>query len=121
MNWTISYLKEHDVLWLKTRGVLKEASANQMVEALVEAAKTYHCAKHLVDHRSALLEMNMMGFYKRPSVNERIGISRLWKTAIVWKRQTDDTHFMETVFRNRGFNLRAFDDFEKAMSWLIET
>ncbi len=39
---------------------------------------------------------------------------------MVFGQLTQDTLFMENVFRNRGYNFRQFDDLEKARAWILE-
>lgn len=62
--------------------------------------------------------MQVVDYYERPYVNAQIGISLKWKIAMVFSKLTEDTQFMETVFRNRGYNFRQFDDIEKAREWI---
>lgn len=42
------------------------------------------------------------------------GFERPW----FFSQLTEDTKFMETVFRNRGYNLHHFTDIEEARVWL---
>ena len=93
-------------------------SANAMVKALAEAAEKYQCMKHLIDHRETTFVFKITDYYERPAVNEKLGISRLFKTAMVFSQSTDETVFMENVFRNRGYNMRHFTDMDEAKSWL---
>jgi len=44
--------------------------------------------------------------------------SPLFQDSQNFPKLTKDTMFMENVFRNRGYNMRHFDDIDKALSWL---
>jgi hypothetical protein len=39
---------------------------------------------------------------------------------MVFTELTENTRFMETVFRNRGYNLRHFTDIDAAKVWLMQ-
>ena len=119
MEWTIEYLADERILYVKTRGVMTRDVANAMVGEIVDAMKQYQCNLQIVDHRQTTLAFSLMEYYERPEVNRQIGISTTWKIAMVFKELTDDTLFMETVFRNRGYNFRQFDDLDMAREWVL--
>jgi hypothetical protein len=118
MEWTIEYITAEDILYIKTKGVLNSESANTMVKEIVQAADLYQCKKQIVDHRETSLAFNLLEYYERPTINQQIGISHSWKIAMVFRDLTEQTYFMETVFRNRGFDFRQFADIEEAKAWL---
>ena len=119
MDWTIDYLLDENLLYIRTQGVMTRASANAMVKEIVEAAGCHHCDRQIVDHRKTTFAFSIMEYYERPAVNREIGISHTWKIAMVFRELNEDTRFMETVFRNRGYNFRQFDDLEEARTWVL--
>ena len=119
-EWNIEYLSDENILYVKSKGTIDTPSANNMVKAIVDAAIEYKCLTHLVDHRETTFAFKLMDYYNRPAINEKLGVSRRFKTAMVFKQLTQDTRFMETVFSNRGYFLRHFTDIEKAKNWLKE-
>jgi hypothetical protein len=108
-----------NALYIKTRGTLTASSANEMIHVVVSEMRRYGCTSQIVDHRDTVLNLSVSEYYRRPNINEEIGISRAWKIAMVFRELNDDTHFMENVFRNRGYNFKVFDDIEQAKTWLI--
>ncbi len=118
MEWTIEYIDIEDILYIKTKGVLTSESANTMVKEAVQAMASHQCSKQIVDHRETSFALNLIEYYERPAVNQQIGISRLWKIAMIFKELNEQTYFMETVFRNRGFDFRQFADMQEAKDWL---
>lgn len=118
IDWTIEYLEEDNLLYIKTRGVLTMDAANSMVKEIVAATARYQCVNQLVDHRETRLDFNAVDYYERPDIDEQIGISHKWKIAMVFPELTEDTLFMETIFRNRGYNFHQFDDIEEARVWI---
>ena len=119
-EWTIEYLAGENTLYLKSRGIMDSSSANVMVKALVDNAVEYKCLTHLVDHRETTFALGFLEYFDRPAINQRLGVSRSFKTAMVFAQLTKDTMFMETVFRNRGYNLRHFTDIDEARVWLMQ-
>ena len=99
---------------------MDSSSANVMVKALADAAVEYKCLTHLVDHRETTFALGFLDYFNRPAINQKLGVSRSFKTAMVFTRLTEDTMFMETIFRNRGYNLRHFTDIDEARVWLMQ-
>jgi len=86
---------------------------------VVQAMAQYSCHKQLVDHRETVFELTILEYYERPDVNKEIGMSYSWKIGMVFKELNDNTQFMETVFRNRGYNFHQFDNIDEAREWLL--
>jgi hypothetical protein len=119
MEWKIEYISTEDYLYIRTKGVLTAQSANSMVREIVEASARHQCDRQIVDHRETSFALDLFEYYERPEVNKQIGISQRWKIAMIFRELDQNTLFMETVFRNRGYNFREFDDLEKAKRWLL--
>jgi hypothetical protein len=117
-EWTIEHLSKEHILLLKSKGQMDVASANAMVGDIAKAAMEYQCFSHLIDHSETTFAFNLSDYYDRPTVNEKLGVSRRFRTAMVFSQLTDDTRFMETVFNNRGYNLRHFTNIDEAKTWL---
>jgi len=107
-----------NALYIKTRGILTAQSANEMIGEVVSEMKRHGCNNQIVDHRDTVFNLSVSEYYRRPSINEEIGISRLWKVAMVFRALDENTHFMENVFRNRGYNFNVFDDIQQAEAWI---
>jgi hypothetical protein len=119
MEWHIEYLLDEHLIYVETQGVLTTESANLMVSDIVKAAADHQCNRQIVDHRKTTFALSMIEYYTRPEINSKIGISPKWKIAMVFKELNSNTLFMETVFRNRGYNFCQFDDIEKAKEWVL--
>jgi len=117
-EWTITYLNDEDILVIKTKGAMRSTDSNEMVRAIVDAAAKHQCLKHLVDYREMEFEFRPMEYYERPSVVEKLGVTRAFRTAMVFRQLTKETIFMETVFQNRGYQFRHFTDILEAKAWL---
>lgn len=119
MEWTIEYILDEHLIYVKTKGTLTAESANLMVKDVVKAADHHQCGSQIIDHRETTFALQLFEYYERPEVNSRIGISTKWRIAMVFKELDNNTFFMETVFRNRGYNFCQFDDLEKARKWVL--
>lgn len=117
-EWKIEYLGNEDILFLKSKGRMDVASANALVRDLVDAARRYQCNRHMIDHNDTIMTFSLPEFFECPAIYEQLGLSRYFKTAMVFSQLNEDTIFIENVFRNRGFNLRHFADMDEAKSWL---
>jgi hypothetical protein len=118
MEWTIKYNPSGRFLYVKTKGVLTREDADAMVGEIAATAERHQCWNQVVDHRETVFALRLFEYYERPGRVEKIGMPRRSKIAMVFRKLTADTQFMETVFRNRGYNLRQFDDLEKARAWV---
>ena len=119
MEWIIEYFPEEELLYIKTKGVMTTDAANAMVAEIVEKMNSHHCVRHIVAHRETTFAFQFIEYYERPETNRRIGLSTSWKIAMVFRNLTKDTLFMETVFRNRGYDFCQFDDLDKAREWIL--
>ena len=120
MEWLIEYWDELNTLYIKTSGILTTKDANKMVGDVVAAMSQYQCVKQIVDHRKTNLAFTTVDYYQRPNINEQIGISRTWKIAMVFSALDKNTRFMETVFKNRGYNFHQFSSLEDAKNWIAD-
>jgi hypothetical protein len=118
MEWTIVYWNELKILYIKTRGILTAENANVMVKDIVDEMSRHECEFQIVDHSNTEMNLSVLEYYERPNVNERIGISRSWKIAMVFNPHNENIQFMETVFRNRGYEFRGFLSLEEAKAWI---
>src|SRR5690242_9971063 len=108
MEWTMCFRDDLGALYIKTRGTLTAQSANEMIREIVSEMARYQCVNQIVDHRETVLNLSVSEYYRRPNINEEIGISRSWKVAMIFRELNEDSHFMENVFRNRGYNFQVF-------------
>lgn len=119
MDWKIEYIAKQELIYIKTKGILTRESANAMLKEIVQFMEQYKCSKQLVDHSETTFELSVIEYYERPQVNKAIGMSYSWKVAMVFRELNQNTNFMETVFRNRGYNFQQFDDIEEAREWVL--
>ena len=120
MPYKIVYEKEGDYISIRVEGgfglsVLKQLSAD--VSKFIEK---YGCNHILNDLRLAKLTSDTLDIYNMPQTASNSGIENLCKRALVVSERSSDFHFLETVFLNRGHNVKMFTDIEEAMHWLLD-
>ena len=115
--------KEHDFLHVRVRGVRTGETVSAMARDILDACVENRCTKVLVDVRALKGWLSTIEAYDVPSTDFPDLRGRgLQKAAIVDRERPGETYrFFETVARNRGFNVRIFEDTDRAVEWLRET
>jgi hypothetical protein len=78
------------------------------------------CERILIDHSRSLLNITVSEMYSIPDIWKEMGGSRRLKYALIAPSNSSlsNFRFLETVARNRGYNLLIFSDRQKSMEWL---
>ena len=122
MEWTIEYLEDKKVLYIKLFGnLLMEKIAEMCKDGVAEAEKrgVYNV---LLDQTLITSPLHTLDIYKMPALIEKAGVTRKFKIAVLFSKYPDDFYFYETVSENQGYAVRSFEskDKDKAMKWLAE-
>lgn len=118
MSYSLSYDKDNDLIVIifgEKVGIdlIKEAAPK--VARLCEETG---CRRILNDMSNAMIDISIAQIPESPRIMDESQIARATKRALVLPRGFSEAHFLETVTRNRGHNLRVFFDLKKAMAWL---
>lgn len=120
MEWNIEYQKEHGIVYIRLTGIGSDEVLQPAADECVAILNEHDSNKLLVDERDFTYNTSISNIYD--SAEGMKGISRTNKMAIVYSESPSnksDYRFFETVSRNRGYNVRVFEDQQKAMAWLI--
>lgn len=120
MKWDIEYQKEHGIVYARLTGIGTDELLQQSADECVAIANKNDSNKFLVDERDLTYSTSISNIYD--SAEGMKGISRTNKVAFVYSESPsnkNDYRFFETVSRNRGYNVRVFENQQKAMAWLI--
>ena len=122
MEWTISFLPEKRIVVIKTYGVADETSSMEMVKNISRNMAKHLSLRCLIDHTDiSSVSGSTVEIYYRPKGLINIGVPfKVTIAEVIKPEHREHFHFLETVFRNRGFNFRIFDDRESAMEWLTK-
>ena len=126
MGIVLSISTEPEFLRVIAEGEFELEAAKENFIEILEAVARYRSEKVLLDGRALSGEMTTMErFYYGEFVAQAIagsrerGIARLPKFAYVLKQPIlDPRRLAETVAVNRGVEMRFFDNFSDALTWL---
>jgi hypothetical protein len=100
---------------------------NEVVAMVMQAIKIMNQAdllQVLTDFREVTSMVTVNKLYELPELYDQVGVSRQMSMALllpVTGHREEDYRFFENVCRNRGYNVRLFNDNEEAVRWLAET
>ena len=120
MDTEYTYNADKDVLIAKITGTYLVSKDISVVKQIIDRLKEYNCSKILFDFRNAKFVVETLPAYDRPKVMESLGVKRSVKFASVYKKLDKDTRYTESVYRNRGWRMMDFTDYDAAIEWLTE-
>jgi hypothetical protein len=118
MDVEYSYDTERGVLIAKITGTYKISKDTSIVRQVVDMLRECNCSRLLFDYRDAKFVVDTLPAYDRPKVLEDLGVERSTKFASVYRELNEDTHYTESVYRNRGWRMKDFSDYDAAIEWL---
>ena len=109
-----------DHLYVRASGVRTRATVTAMTLEIFDTAVTRSLTKVLIDVRELEGRLGMLDSYLMVTeVFQKLRWKGVHKAAIVDEQASSFRGwFLETVARNRGFNIRVFADQEEAREWL---
>lgn len=103
------------------KGVIDSVNVSEAFTRAVAECQAHGCKAALIDGRGATRNVTTVDLY---DLGARLHELRLQGIKVALVNESYDfaitTKFLETVARNRGQNLKAFDHFEDAVTWLQE-
>lgn len=117
----IEVLHADGFVHLTLKGAIDSVNQSEPFVRAAAECRAHGCKAALIDGRKATRNVSTVDLYDLGSRLHELGMQGL-KVAMV--NESYDfgitTKFLETVARNRGQNLRAFDQLEAAVAWLKE-
>ena len=99
---------------------MNSANAQEIARQIGAFASSHGCLRVLCDYSRTRIADSILGLYENPVRMEKSGLPRTLKIAVYYRRDEQKHRFWETVFRNRGYMLRAFRDRNDAVRWLLD-
>ena len=121
MPTNIKIIHTRDFIRAKPDGTLDFTASSQLLKDLATEVETSANYQVLVDTRGADVRLSTFEIYELGvALAGEPGVARGRRLAILVPPEDEvDAHFFEDVSVNRGADLRAFTDFETAITWLI--
>ncbi|MEJ2646800.1 MAG: hypothetical protein P8016_00160 [Sedimentisphaerales bacterium] len=122
MNWTIKINEEDQYVEVVTSGDADKDGTLNMIKDMVRALSPRQIKKILIDHSNIdSVSGEALDIYDRPKEFKKIGVIPGIKVAEVVKPEhMEFFYFVETIYRNRGYQLTIFPDHASALEWLLE-
>ena len=118
MKIDYTYNAELDILIATITGTYVISNDVKVVEQILDRLKEHRCTKILFDYREAEFRVEVLPAYSRPKVLEELGFTRTYRFASFYKKLDKDIRYTESVYRNRGWNMKDFTDIDEALNLL---
>jgi hypothetical protein len=118
LPYTIEYLPDRGYTLTTVEGQATPELAIELMIETLSVAKKSKCQKFLVDLRGATVLSATIDTFELPGKVEALGFTAQHRLAIVYSTDESDLRFLELVSQNRGLQVKAFEDFDEAETWL---
>lgn len=121
MEWSIHYLEEDGIVFVKTQGYSTWGPHKKLTEEALELGRKKGVHKFLVDHRDMVLGLSVLEIDDLPKMFKGIGLCPEDKTAILYDPSVPHSSgftFLENVSRLSSLRFKIFSDKDKAIAWL---
>jgi hypothetical protein len=121
MPTNIQIIHTEDFIRAKPDGSLDFAASRNLLMELVDESATATTHHVLLDTRQADIRLSSTEIFELAArvAHESALRGRSRLALLVPSEKGADARFFETVSTNQGANVRAFFDFEAAITWLI--
>lgn len=121
MEWEFHYHPKRNYLEIVISGPLSSHELNQLAVERQNKLRELDCRKVLFDFSQITGMLATAAIYHRPQETAQLGILSGNRTAAVvpevyWK----DFQFMETVYKNQGYDFNVFLNKDEALAYLIK-
>ena len=120
MTVSINMVHPKDFIKTKVTGVLNFAVGKQALLDIASQIEQPGEYQILIDTREADSVLSLVGIFELDKVMEAYSSFHQCKIALLTSnRDSKDAKFLYNTVANRGIRIRAFTNFEKAISWLV--
>jgi len=120
MDWTIEYLEDGKIVFVKTKGALNWEQNKKLCEELHSVAKKHGAHRYLVDHRDKDITLSVLDIDKIPEMIKKIGACPEDRIAVLYHSgpKSSMLKFLSNVLFLHSLELKIFSDEDKAKEWL---
>jgi hypothetical protein len=120
MPVNVKVINTKDFIKSTATGILDFAASKQAILDIASQIKQPGEYEVLVDTRGAETILSVADLYELGEALANHPSLRHSKISLLTpKKGVDDASFLETVASNRGARIKAFTDFERAITWLV--
>lgn len=121
MDWTIEYLEEDEIVFVKTKGALNWEQNKKLCEEVHSVAKKHGTHRYLVDHRGKDITLSVLDIEKIPDMIKKMGAGPEDKIAVLYHHSSPKSSmlvFLANVLFLQSLQLKIFSNEDKAKQWL---
>ncbi|NWG07260.1 MAG: hypothetical protein HXY35_11325 [Chloroflexi bacterium] len=120
MTVSINTVHPKDFIKTTVTGVLNFAVGKQALLAIASQVDQPGEYQILIDTRGADSVLSLVGIFELDKAMDSFSSFERCKIALLTSiRDSKDAKFLQTTSANRGIRIRAFTNFEKAITWLV--
>lgn len=117
-NFNVEYNAEFECVIATFNGKFTKDTIIEYRQEIMRITNEYDCKKFINDIRKADIDYSIGEIYFTPRKMIEGDYGRDWKRAIVVNEINDKMRFFETTSSNQGLQLKLFDNYNDALSWL---
>ncbi len=119
MKIKVEYNQVHNCLVGKYIGTIEAKHVGEYAQKILKLVRIHDCKRFLNDLRGAEIKMSFADLYYASAQAIVDEFDRSWKRAVLVKEITKEIEFYEITAKNKGLNLKTFDNFDEALQWLV--
>lgn len=121
MKYEISISEDKTFVRIRVFGSITDEMNKEFAEKAILTARENNLLNHLVDVRQAQHVSSTFDQYQFAYKDmEQMLLDKKSSIAVLARADDQSHNFIETVFRNAGYNCKLFIDEETAINWLSE-
>ncbi len=117
-NISLTLLETDRILMVKVMGNYFDKPNN--LDMITNAIKLYDVKKLLLDFTAGSYLTSPSAVYNRPNEAVKKGFTQELKIATLVRNINSRTEIVETIFKNKGFQIELFVSYDEAIDWLNE-
>jgi len=119
MNYLLKYDPDANYMDLKVDELITLPLIKDVAHSVAKMVVETGSKRILADLRAATFDLSVLDIFSTPGVLKGAEIPRQVKQALVVPLSFKDAQFLETVNRNKGYNVMVFRDLKSAKQWLL--
>jgi hypothetical protein len=118
MSYNLQIVQPSDFVWLDARGRLDLAESRKMLADVARACVERGIDHALLDVRNLYTDLKLADVYLLARAFHEVGFRKSNRLAVLHRyNSTEKAEFFAMYAADRGFDVRAFEDFEEAIQW----
>lgn len=121
MTWRVDYKSELGFIQVVYTGLVTLDEFKKATNEVISLSKSHKENRILIDDSNLEIAVSTADIYKLPLFYDDVNANRKSRMALILPtspQAREDVQFYETVCRNRGWFIKAFNERQEAIDWL---